>query len=67
MYYIFQGVYKNFVEYIVESDVSFVIYLLVIVVIIGIICIILNIGLEFLQGDVCFVVDVLCLMGCIVE
>lgn len=67
IYYIFQGFYKNFEEYVVESDVSLVMYFLVVVVIIGMICIIFNIGCILFQGDVCFVVDVFCFMGCMVE
>lgn len=66
-YHIPQGVYKNPVEYVVESDASSATYPLAVAAISGTTCTIPNIGSKSLQGDARFAIEVLRPMGCIVE
>jgi pentafunctional AROM polypeptide len=65
-YHIPQGVYRNPVEYIVESDASSATYPLAVAAISGTTCTIPNIGSKSLQGDARFAIEVLRPMGCTV-
>jgi pentafunctional AROM polypeptide len=63
-YHIPQGVYKNPLEYVVESDASSATYPLAVAAISGTTCTIPNIGSKSLQGDARFAIEVLRPMGC---
>ncbi|KAH7346677.1 Shikimate dehydrogenase [Rhexocercosporidium sp. MPI-PUGE-AT-0058] len=65
-YHIPQGVYKNPLEYVVESDASSATYPLAVAAISGTTCTIPNIGSKSLQGDARFAIEVLRPMGCTV-
>ncbi|KAF4587581.1 Pentafunctional AROM polypeptide [Ophiocordyceps camponoti-floridani] len=66
-YHIPQGVYRNPLEYTIESDASSATYPLAVAAITGMTCIVPNIGSQSLQGDARFAVDILRPMGCLVE
>lgn len=65
-YHIPKATYTNPAEYVVELDASLATYPLAFAAMTGTTCTVPNIGLELLQGDARFAVDVLRPMGCTV-
>lgn len=66
-YHVPQGIYRNPVEYHVESDASSATYPLAVAAITGTTCTVPNIGSKSLQGDARFATQILKPMGCTVE